>query len=269
MTNCPNGHGPMNIEKLDKSIRFRGIDLDIQVECHVCPVCGLESGSVEQAAATQRAISGAYRKVVGLLTGEEMREGRKLLSLTQNELAERMGVGIASIKRWEGGLIQSKSMDHALRMALQGKHIGDNYTGNRTFSIPRVKLVLREFEFILHKKLLVKNDRMLYAAKYLWYADMLAFRELGRSITGATYALLPMGPQLNNYRDLVDSIQKADETEAESLTVEETRVVTRIAKTFPKKSMIYKAVHKETFVVNKVIGLIIPYTDSIELTHLR
>lgn len=34
---------------------------------------------------------------------------------------------------------------------------------------------------------------MLYAAKYLWYADMVAFRDLGRSITGASYAALPMG----------------------------------------------------------------------------
>ena len=268
MTNCPNGHGPMNIEKLDKSIRFRGVDLDIQTECHVCPICGLESGSIEQTAITQREISNAYRKALGLLTGEEIREGRKRLNLTQAELAKTMNVGIASIKRWEGGLIQSKSMDHALRMALQGQNIGDNYTGNRTFSIPRIKLVLRKFESILHRKLLVKNDRMLYAAKYLWYADMLAFRELGRSITGATYARLPMGPQLNNYRDLVDSIQKADETQAEQLTTEEKRIITRIAKTFPNKNMIYKTAHKEPIVGNKVIGHIIPYTDSTGLTQM-
>ena len=38
----------------------------------------------------------------------------------------------------------------------------------------------------------------LYAAKFFWYADMLAFRDLGSSMTGAGSAALPLGPQLNN-----------------------------------------------------------------------
>ena len=32
---------------------------------------------------------------------------------------DAMNVGIASIKRWETGMIQTKSMDHALRIQLQ------------------------------------------------------------------------------------------------------------------------------------------------------
>ena len=38
---------------------------------------------------------------------------------------------------------------------------------------------------------------------------MVAFRNIGRSMTGATYAALPYGPQLNNYSDLIDEIKKA------------------------------------------------------------
>ena len=58
--------------------------------------------------------------------------------------------------------------------------------------------------------LLRPTDRLLYAAKYLWYANMVAFRETGQGImTGATYAALPYGPQLNNYADLVDLIREA------------------------------------------------------------
>lgn len=266
--NCPNDHGAMRVKKMNKKMKFRGENISFQVEHYVCSTCGTEGGSIDQTAATQRTISDAYRRKVGLLTSEDILEGRGKLGLTQSELAKRMGVGIASIKRWEGGLIQSRSMDKALRMALQGKRVGDTYTGNRTFSISRIKLVLKEFESILRKRLLVKNDRMLYAAKYLWYADMVAFRELGRSMTGATYARLPMGPQLNNYRDLVDEIKEADETATEPLTLEEKMIINRISMSFPQKQMIYQAAHDEIIWKKRANGAIIPYSDAEKLRGL-
>lgn len=266
--NCPNDHGVMVIKKINKSTKFRGVDINFQVEHYVCPFCGTQGGSIDQTAATQRAISDAYRRVAGLLTGEEIREGRKKLDLTQVDLANRMNVGIASIKRWEGGLIQSKSMDHALRLALNGQIVGDNYTGNRSFSIPKIKLVLRQFESCLGRRILKKNDKMLFAAKYLWYADMLAFRELGESITGSTYACLPLGPQLNNYRDLIDEIKNADEKSAEQLTPEEKKIIGRISMVFPEDQMVFEAAHREKIVERRSIGSIIPYSDSAELTEI-
>ena len=140
--------------------------------------------------------------------------------MTQQELADRLKIGVASIKRWETGLIQSKSLDHALRLQLTGTRLNNDFSGNRLFSIGRIKLVLTTFEKKLGRPLIRKTDRMLYAAKYLWYADMLAFRDLGTSMTGASYAALPLGPQLNNYRDLVEEIKMADESQAEPLTKE-------------------------------------------------
>lgn len=255
-------------EKTDKAMNFRGVDINFQVEHHVCPVCGIEAGDIDQTAATQKAISDAYRKAINLLTGKEIRESRKKLKLSQEALAKRMNVGIASIKRWEGGLIQTKAMDRALRLALQGQIPGDNYTGNRTFSIPRIKLVLRQFESILGKRILKKRDKMLFAAKYLWYADMVAFRELGENMTGSTYAALPYGPQLNNYRDLIDEIKNADETSAEPLTSEEKRIITTISRTFPEEQMVYDAAHREIIWNEKTTGAIIPYSDSAELAGI-
>ena len=249
-------------------MKFRGVEINFQVEYYMCPVCSLEAGSIDQTSATQRAISDAYRKEVDLLTGEKIRQSRKKLNLTQAALAKRMNVGIASIKRWEGGLIQSKVMDKALRMALQGQIAGDSYTGNHPFSIARIKLVMRQFESILNKGLLKKGDKMLFAAKYLWYADMLSFRDLGKSITGSTYASLPLGPQLNNYRELIDEIKNADETNTEPLTLEEKRIITKISKTFPQERMVFKATHREKIWKEKEPGEIIPYSDSTELTAL-
>jgi putative zinc finger/helix-turn-helix YgiT family protein len=121
--NCPAGHGEMTLRRLDKNTAFRGVDVAYQAEAFVCRECGLEVADVAQAGATQRAISDAYRKAKGLLTGEEIKGGRKRLGLTQKDLADLLSVGIASIKRWETGIIQSQSMDRILRATLN-PHIG-------------------------------------------------------------------------------------------------------------------------------------------------
>ena len=69
LLNCPNDHGTMVIRKTNKNTNFRGVDINFQIAHYVCPVCGVEGGSVKQAAATQRAIADAYRKAIDLLTG--------------------------------------------------------------------------------------------------------------------------------------------------------------------------------------------------------
>jgi putative zinc finger/helix-turn-helix YgiT family protein len=266
--NCPEGHGKMVMKRIRREITFRGIRLTVPINQYVCRVCGVEAGTVNQTAHIQKTMADAYRKAVNLLTGREIVEKRKKLNLTQESLAKRMNVGIASIKRWEGGTIQSKSMDRALRIALGDQSVGDSCTGNRAFSIPRIKLVLKEFESVLGKRLLKKNDKFLFAAKYLWYADMVAHRETGESLTGSTYAALPYGPQLNNYKDLIEDIMKADESKAEPLNREEKRIVTRIALKFPEERMVYEAAHKEKIWKKQPNGATIPYTDSAELTGL-
>jgi putative zinc finger/helix-turn-helix YgiT family protein len=266
--NCPSEHGKMVIKKTEKKLTFRGVEIRIPIEHHSCRVCGVEAGTVDQTASMQKAISEAYRKAINLLTGKEIVEARKKLNLSQEALARRMNVGIASIKRWEGSQIQSKSMDHALRLALAGQTSGDICSGNRTFSVPRIKLVLKEFESVLGKNIIKKNDKMLFAEKYLWYVDMVAHRELGESMTGSTYAALPFGPQLNNYKDLITDIMKADESNTKSLNSEEKRIITRIAMTFPREQMVYDAAHRENVWKRQPNGAIIPYSDSSELTQV-
>ena len=258
----------MTLRATEKKVLFRHKQLAVPVEQYVCQECGTEAGTVEQTTVIQKSIADSFRKSVGLLTGKEIIEGRKKLKLSQEDLARKMSVGIASIKRWEGGSIQSKSMDQALRIALNGQSVGDSCTGNRTFSIPRIKLVLTELGALLGKKLLRKNDKMLFAAKYLWYADMVTHRETGQSMTGATYAALPLGPQLNNYRDLIEEIMKADTSNAEPLNPQEKRILGRIAMKFPQEQMVYDAAHREQIWKKQPRGAIIPYTDSADLIAL-
>jgi len=266
--NCPKGHGNLEFKKVEKTATFRGVDVVFEADTYICPVCGLEAGTVESASAVQKAISDAYRKQKRLLTGEEIRSLRQTRGLTQQDLANLLKVGIASIKRWETGLIQSEAMDRLLRTYLQCDCPNDVYSGNREFSIPRVKLISRKFEKALGKRLLKKGDKMLFLAKYLWYADMLAFRTLGRSITGASYAALPYGPQLNNYSDLVDEIRRSDEKSAEPLTQDEMRIIEKVIETFPSEHSVYEAAHREKVWCEKPTGYAIPYSDAYRITEI-
>lgn len=268
---CPNNHGKMELKKLPKEVTFRGRQVKYRPEHFVCRSCGLVTDDWKLAASNQKALSDAYRRTMGLLSGEEIVEGRKKLGWSQEQLAKAANVGIASVKRWEGGLIQTKSMDAILRRVLTDKEsLSDTYTGNRgEVSLPRIKLVLWEFGKALGRKILRSSDKgVLYAGKYLFYADMIAFRELGQSMTGASYAAMPHGPQLDNYRDLVASIQAADERESEPLTDTEERIIRRIAQAFPGDQAIYRAVHKEDVFKSKKPGEHILYTEAERLVEL-
>jgi putative zinc finger/helix-turn-helix YgiT family protein len=265
---CPKGHRAMEVVNKERQETFRGVDIGYSVKMFQCPVCSLEAGTIDQTAAIQKTMADAYRKEVDLLTSGEIQKGRAKLGLSQHGLADRMKVGVASIKRWEGAIIQSKSMDTMLRHAFAGKICGDPFTGNRPFSIPRIKRALQQLGHELGRKILKKGEKMLYAAKYAWYTDMVSFRETGQSITGATYAALPFGPQINNYRDLIDEIMSADEGTAEPLTDEEQRIIRRVASVFPKDKQVFDAAHRETVWKEKPTGAMIPYTDADRLTEI-
>ena len=88
-------------------------------------------------------------------------------------------------------------------------------------------------------------------------------------MTGATYAALPRGPQLNNYKELIGLIRKSDETEAEQLTDHEMRIIARIAKAFPTNKSVYEAAHKEKVWKDKPVGSLIPYTEAERIAGIK
>jgi putative zinc finger/helix-turn-helix YgiT family protein len=259
---CPRGHSDLSAINVVKEKTFRGQHIAYEIETYICDKCGIAVGTVDQAANAQLAMAEAYRQKVGLLTSAEIKENRAKLGWSQQKLAKMTSLGISSIKRWELGIIQTAPMDRLLRDAFKGNKMGDPYTGNRELSLERIKLVMKEFEKNLGVPLLEDGDMMLYDAKFTWFADMVAYRELGRSMTGAAYAALPYGPQLNNYLDLVDLIRKADETKAEPLSEYEKKIIARVARKFPTKQMVYDASHREPVWKDKTRGSIIPYSDS-------
>lgn len=78
--------------------------------CRNCSEVDLDEEASKQ-------ISKAFRRQAGLLTPEEIRQNRKKLGLTQEELAERLSVAEATLSRWENGWqIQQRSLDKLMRL---------------------------------------------------------------------------------------------------------------------------------------------------------
>jgi putative zinc finger/helix-turn-helix YgiT family protein len=260
---CPNDSVIMNSSLVNKAINFKGEEIQVQYQAFVCGACGLESVTTEVAHEVQCYVSDCYREKHELLPGKKIKELREKQGVTQAQLAAEINVGIASIKRWENGLVQNKAMDELLKHFLEKEDCCiDPFYGNRTFSMSRIKLVLDEFQKVLGKELLKPNDRLLYSAKYLWYADMVAYRDLGKSMTGATYAALPQGPQLNNYSDLVPQIIEADTAATEPLSEAEREIITVLSKLFPKGTDAYHSSHKEPAWLSTNVGAPISYTKA-------
>jgi len=81
-----------------------------------CEKCGFQTIDSAQSVEFTQLISDAFRGKHGLLTGVEIRELRTQLEMTQQAFATYLGVGVASIKRWELGQIQERAMDELIRV---------------------------------------------------------------------------------------------------------------------------------------------------------
>lgn len=264
---CPNGCCEMPRTEIRRTVEFRDETLDVTVPVCKCPDCGVEACTMDQTEEIQKTIHDAYRRKKGLLTCEEIRLARKKRGWTQDDLAEKARVGIASVKRWELGRIQSRSMDNLIRGVLDGSMSPDVFSGNREFSLERTKLVFQAFEAALSRKILTPGDDGVKTAKYIWYADMAAFRELGQSMTGAAYACLPTGPQLDNYAQLLELIRASNEAQAPGLSPEEKRIINTIANRFPTDKSVFDAALEEPVWTEAKTGCKIPYNQAHRLIN--
>jgi len=111
--NNPGNLGAMLAEERDTTVENKDDDVS---------ACDLGRNKVKNFEAERRmqlAVAESCRRMTGLLTSEDIKRMRKEKNMTQEQLAERMSVGIASIKRWETGSIQTRSMDQLLRHHLE------------------------------------------------------------------------------------------------------------------------------------------------------
>jgi putative zinc finger/helix-turn-helix YgiT family protein len=95
---------------------YAGEPYRVPAEAMVCPKCGYATLHASQIDAFSTAVADAYRKRHGLLTSSEIRKIRGGLGMSQEEFAAYLNVGVASVKRWELGKVQEKSMDDLVRI---------------------------------------------------------------------------------------------------------------------------------------------------------
>ncbi len=110
------GKGKLTPKTAEIAGEVRGEKFSVLAEAIVCGRCGFQVLSGEQSAAYTIAISDAYRKEHGLLTSKELKETRDRLGMSLRKFAKFVGVGLASVKRWEAGLIQDEAHDQLIRL---------------------------------------------------------------------------------------------------------------------------------------------------------
>src|SRR5437016_261484 len=100
------------------TIEHDGRAYHVEIPALTVPQCGhCQALSLDDEA--DRQISAAFRRAARLLAPEEIREGRERLGLTQKQFANLLGVGEATVSRWEtGAQIQQRAMDRFLRLCL-------------------------------------------------------------------------------------------------------------------------------------------------------
>jgi putative zinc finger/helix-turn-helix YgiT family protein len=100
------------------AVEHDGRTYHVEIPALTVPRCGnCRAISINDEADQQ--ISAAFRRAAGLLAPEEIRQGREKLELTQKQFANLLGVGEATVSRWEtGAQIQQRAMDRFLRVCL-------------------------------------------------------------------------------------------------------------------------------------------------------
>ena len=94
----------------------RGERVDVQVIAPQCQHCGRVVLNSKGRRMYNRAGADAYRRAHDLLTTSEIDQMRRSLGMTWKQFAEYVHVGVATLKRWMGGEIQTPSLDLLVRL---------------------------------------------------------------------------------------------------------------------------------------------------------
>jgi len=116
---CPVcGKGTLNKELIEERFEYKGQSISIPnylvYKCDACNETIVDKGSLKSSGKLLRNFK---CKVDGLLTGDEIKEIRKKLNLTQEKMSKILGGGLKSFARYESGQVcQSRAMDNLLRI---------------------------------------------------------------------------------------------------------------------------------------------------------
>jgi putative zinc finger/helix-turn-helix YgiT family protein len=235
---CSNCEKETELELVTKEevIRVRNTPIKIEIQYARCVQCGDEVFDPNLNVDPFDLAYREYRKKCGFLQPEEIRDWRKANKLTQSELAKLLGMGLATVSRYENGALQDPSHENLLRLAMNPSNLLQLIERSESVFTEaekrRLVQALREAAAEAHsidssivinfgnyepddysgyKKLdleKVYNAILFFCKegvlktklnKLLFYADFKHYKEYALSITGARYARIPFGPAPDNY----------------------------------------------------------------------
>jgi len=161
---CPVcGKGTLNKELIEERFEYKGQSISIPnylvYKCDACNETIVDKGTLKSSG---KLLKNFKCKVDGLLTGDEIKEIRKKLNLTQEQMSEILGGGLKGFARYESGQIcQSRAMDNLLRIL-------DRYPDT-------IHLICKEPPYRLKGQkegsVIVKNKKVIYLDDYKAYKE--------------------------------------------------------------------------------------------------
>ncbi|MGH7173998.1 MAG: type II TA system antitoxin MqsA family protein [Gemmataceae bacterium] len=107
------------------TVKHDGRGYEVRVPDLAVPTCR-QCGEQFFTVGTDDRITAALRAQVGLLTPQEIQERRSRFKMSQQQLAEQLGVAKETISRWESGaVIQQRAMDNLLRLFFESEEVRD------------------------------------------------------------------------------------------------------------------------------------------------
>lgn len=188
---------------------FKGRSYNIVTEAHVCIGCGFHQFGDEQANMLRKITVNTYKEKNNLLTSVQVRGYREGLEMSQAQFAAYIGVGVASVKRWETYFVQDKSQDDLIRIKCDPRFAQNNalevrwahehpdkYNGFKKFDLDVCKNVL--------SKIIEVAPSPLFFFKAIFYVDFIHFKRFGKGVTGMQYSSFPYGPIPKDYDHLIN-----------------------------------------------------------------
>jgi len=241
--NCEKVTSQRLINKIEE-IDIRGELVPIHLHYYQCEECG---EGYEKSRPDYDPLDAAYREYrskKGLVQPEEIKQFRKTLGLTQKELSEILGIGIATLNRYENGALQSEAHDQVIRLCMQSRNLKqilerkpelisdatrnrilDQIENNEPNNEDLLEKAIETFgsypptilsgyqPFNVYKlfqmmKFFCYQDQVFKTKlmKLLFYADFKHFKENAVSISGARYAHASHGPVPDQFETWLTAI---------------------------------------------------------------
>ncbi len=126
------GDGELESRSTSIEGEIKGKKYGVEMPALVCNACGHIALEGKDGQEFMRRVADEYRRAHHLLTSGEIKNIRG--SLTQQAFADQLGVGVASVKRWELGLVQDKRNDKILR-EFGDRHKRKKFAPQYTFAV--------------------------------------------------------------------------------------------------------------------------------------